>query len=64
MGYTLKLDLDDWQHDVLVDLLDQEIQAGIDVGLDPGPRQAALVEIREQIGGYDEAVRFAKSVTE
>lgn len=60
----LKLDLNDHQHHVLVDLLDQEIQAGIDVGLDTGPRQAALVEIREQITGYDEAVQYAKSVTE
>lgn len=64
MGYTLKLDLSDYQHHVLVELLSEEIQAGVQVGLNEGPRQGALMEILDQIAGYDEAVAYAKAVTE
>lgn len=60
MGYTLKLDLSTYQRDALVTLVKTEIERGERAGTTESPWHAAMVEVADQVFGYESAVAEAK----
>lgn len=64
MGYTLKLDLTDYEHGALLTMLNTELQRGERDGTTDSPFYAALHKIRYDINGYDEAVTEARKISE
>lgn len=60
--YTLKLDLSQYEHDVLVTLLSTELQRGERDGTTDSPWHGAIAKIADDITGYDSAVAVAKAI--
>lgn len=61
-GYTLKLDLDRWQLDVLAQLLRNDIQRSEREGSLGTPWNVAVAEIEDMLIGYRTAVREARAL--
>lgn len=63
-GYTLKLDLTEYQRTALIDLLDAELTRATREEDPQDPYPVAIAQIAEQVSGYLDAVTEARRLTE
>lgn len=62
-GYTLKLDLPEYDRAALITVLSTEIQRAERDGRQADPYPAALARVLDQIENYESAVAEAKRIT-